>query len=101
MGATCVKLEPPSGDPMGLYNPKAYAELHSGVRIAKADLKTELGQRALHRELAKTDVLTHLVSPVSVEKAGLGLERFAQTIPPAQRRRYRRRTWRTCRRTRP
>ncbi len=71
MGATCVKLEPPSGDPMGLYNPKAYAELHAGVRIVKADLKTELGQRALHRELVKTDVLLTSFRPSAMKKLGL------------------------------
>jgi alpha-methylacyl-CoA racemase len=71
MGATCVKLEPPSGDPMGLYNPSAYSELHAGVRIAKADLKTELGQRALHRELAKTDVLLTSFRPSALKKLGL------------------------------
>ena len=71
MGATCVKLEPPSGDPMGVYNPNAYAQLHTGVRIAKVDLKTELGQRALHRELAKTDVLLTSFRPSALEKLGL------------------------------
>ena len=70
-GATCVKLEPPSGDPMGLYNPSAYAQLHTGVRIAKADLKTEQGQRALHRELAKTDVLLTSFRPSALKKLGL------------------------------
>jgi alpha-methylacyl-CoA racemase len=71
MSATCVKLEPPSGDPMGLYNPSAYAQLHTGVRIAKADLKTELGQRALHRELAKSDVLLTSFRPSALQKLGL------------------------------
>jgi alpha-methylacyl-CoA racemase len=71
MGATCVKLEPPHGDPMGLYSPNAYAQLHIGVRIAKADLKTELGQRALHRELAKTDVLLTSFRPSALKKLGL------------------------------
>ena len=71
MGATCIKLEPPSGDPMGLYNPSTYAQLHTGVRVAKADLKTELGQRALHRELAKTDVLLTSFRPSALKKLGL------------------------------
>ncbi len=71
MGASCVKLEPPSGDPMGLYNQNAYSQLHTGVRIAKADLKTELGQRALHRELAKTDVLLTSFRPSALKKLGL------------------------------
>jgi crotonobetainyl-CoA:carnitine CoA-transferase CaiB-like acyl-CoA transferase len=71
MGASCVKLEPPNGDPMGLYNQNAYAELHAGIRVAKADLKTELGQRALHRELAKTDVLLTSFRPSALKKLGL------------------------------
>ena len=71
MGATCVKLEPPSGDPMGLYNPTAYAQLHAGVRITKADLKTELGKRVLHRELTKTDVLLTSFRPSALQKLGL------------------------------
>ena len=81
MGATCVKLEPPSGDPMGLYSPKAYAELHLGVRIAKADLKTEQGQRALQRELAKTDVLLTSFRPSALKKLGLVWKDLRQQYP--------------------
>ncbi|MCF8209084.1 MAG: CoA transferase [Rhodoferax sp.] len=80
MGATCVKLEPPphpsaakgtSGDPMGLYNRSAYEALHQGVRIASVDLKTEVGQKALHRELAKADVLMTSFRPSALQKLGL------------------------------
>ena len=80
MGASCVKLEPPapagapagaSGDPMKLYNPKAYAALHAGVRTATADLKTERGQALLHRELAKADVLLTSFRPSALIKLGL------------------------------
>jgi alpha-methylacyl-CoA racemase len=81
MGAICVKLEPPSGDPMGLYNPSAYAQLHTGVRIAKADLKTELGQRALHRELAKTDVLLTSFRPSALQKLGLTWKSLHKQYP--------------------
>jgi alpha-methylacyl-CoA racemase len=80
MGATCVKLEPPahpsappgtSGDPMGLYNRAAYDVLHHGVKVSCADLKTEKGQKALHRELAKTDVLLTSFRPSALKKLGL------------------------------
>lgn len=80
MGASCVKLEPPaplgappgaSGDPMGLYNRAAYTVLHQGVRIKVADLKTEQGQKALHRELAKADVLLTSFRPSALGKLGL------------------------------
>ena len=71
MGARCVKLEPPSGDPMQQYNPTAYAALHAGVRTATADLKTERGQKLLHRELAQTDVLLTSFRPAALAKLGL------------------------------
>ena len=80
MGATCVKVAPPapagappdaSGDPMSWYNKDAYTALHKGVRLAVADLKTEKGQQALHRELAKTDVLLTSFRPSALKKLGL------------------------------
>lgn len=72
MGAHCVKLEPPSGDPMGHYNKPAYDELHEGVKVLQADLKTEAGQKLLHQELARTDVLLTSFRPSAIEKLGLG-----------------------------
>lgn len=71
MGANCVKREPPSGDPMGQYNQPAYAQLHEGIKIRVADLKTDIGQKALHRELAKTDVLLTSFRPSALLKLGL------------------------------
>jgi alpha-methylacyl-CoA racemase len=90
MGATCVKLEPPahpsappgtSGDPMGLYNRPAYDALHQGVKIASADLKTEKGQKALHRELAKTDVLITSFRPSALKKLGLDWKELHTRYP--------------------
>ena len=72
MGAACTKLEPPAGDPMGHYNPTAYAQLHEGVKVGQADLKTPEGQTALHAALAKTDVLLTSFRPAALP--GLGLE---------------------------
>lgn len=71
LGAACVKLEPPSGDPMGHYNPGAYAELHEGVKVLTADLKGEPGQKLLHQELARTDVLLTSFRPSAINKLGL------------------------------
>ncbi|MEI8171506.1 MAG: CoA transferase [Rhodoferax sp.] len=80
MGATCVKLEPPppvgsapgaSGDPMSWYKRAAYDEMHQGVRVGVADLKTEKGQKTLHRELAKADILITSFRPSALRKLGL------------------------------
>jgi crotonobetainyl-CoA:carnitine CoA-transferase CaiB-like acyl-CoA transferase len=71
MGATCVKLEPPAGDPMRHYDPAAYAELHEGVQVRVADLKATTGQAVLHDELARTDVLLTSFRPSALARLGL------------------------------
>lgn len=63
LGAVCSKLEPlaapgqRSSDPMLAYTPQGYEDLHQGIRILQANLKTAEGQALLHEELARTDVL--------------------------------------------
>lgn len=81
MGATCVKLEPPSGDPMGHYNKPAYAQLHEGVKVLAADIRTEPGRKVLDRELARTDVLLTSFRPSALEKLGLGWDGLHRRFP--------------------
>jgi len=81
MGATCIKLEPPSGDPMGHYNQPAYAQLHRGVKVLAADLKSEAGQKVLHRELAKADVLLTSFRPSALDKLGMGWRKLHRLYP--------------------
>jgi len=80
MGAQCTKLEPlppspmPAGsptDPMGLYAPHAYAQLHAGVKVVQADLKTPAGQKKLDGLLAKSDVLLTSFRPSALQKLGM------------------------------
>ena len=86
MGAQCAKLEPlaPGGggaDPMGLYCPGAYAQMHEGVHLMQADLKTEAGQTLLHEQLAQTDVLLTSFRPSALTKLGLGWDALQQRYP--------------------
>ena len=87
MGATCTKAEPPapaglnSGDPMGQYNPGAYATMHSGVRTITVDLKSAKGQAQLQRELARTDVLLTSFRPSALTKLGLGWKTLHKAHP--------------------
>ena len=90
LGARCVKLEPPpppnaapraSGDPMSQYSATAYAALQAGIQTRVADLKLEAGQRALHRELAKADVLLTSFRPSALLKLGLGWKALHQQYP--------------------
>jgi alpha-methylacyl-CoA racemase len=81
MGAACVKLEPPSGDPMGHYNPAAYAQLHEGVKVLQVDLKAPAGQEVLHRELARSDVLLTSFRPSALHKLGLEWKQLHSRYP--------------------
>ncbi len=90
MGATCVKLNPPApagaapgttGDPMSHHLNGPYAQLHQGVRQLSADLKTEAGQKSLHRELTKTDVLLTSFRPSALTKLQLDWKALHKRYP--------------------
>ena len=87
MGATCTKLEPlapashTSADPMALYSPQAYTDMHQGIRVVQAHLKTEEGQAALHAELQRTDVLITSFRPSALTKLGLGWDALQSRYP--------------------
>ncbi|MFN7120857.1 MAG: CoA transferase [Hydrogenophaga sp.] len=87
MGATCLKAEPPapktasSGDPMGQYNPKAYTTLHDGIKVVSIDLKTDKGQAALHKALARTDLLLTSFRPSALTKLKLGWKALHKQYP--------------------
>ena len=81
MGATCLKLEPPGGDPMGHYNQAAYDQMHEGIAVRKADLRTAEGQEVLQRELAETDVLMTSFRPSAFKKLGIDWETLRARYP--------------------
>jgi crotonobetainyl-CoA:carnitine CoA-transferase CaiB-like acyl-CoA transferase len=81
MGASCTKINPPSGDPMQLYTLHGYALMHKGVKHHTLDLKTTSGQSALHRLLPKTDVLLTSFRPSALTKLGLGWKALHKQYP--------------------
>ena len=81
MGATCIKLEPPAGDPMAHYSARAYDELHQGIEVMRADLKSAEGQARLQAELARADVLLTSFRPSALSKLGLGWDALHAAYP--------------------
>jgi alpha-methylacyl-CoA racemase len=81
LGATCVKIEPPSGDPMQHYSQPAYAQLHQGVKVRSADAKSDKGMTIIHAELAKADVLITSFRPSALLKLGLGWKALHKLYP--------------------
>ena len=81
LGAVCVKLEPPAGDPMRHYSPAAYEHLHDGIEVLAADLKTPRGQELLHRRLAQADVLLTSFRPSAFAKLGIDWDGLHRLYP--------------------
>ena len=87
MGARCTKAEPPgkdpstSGDPMSAYNLAAYDAMHAGIKVIGLDLKSDKGQAALHKELARTDLLLTSFRPSALNKLGLGWRALHRRYP--------------------
>lgn len=81
MGAQCLKVEPPGGDPMASYSPDAYRDLHAGVRVEHLDLKTDVGKRQLEAWLAEADLLITSFRPSALSKLGLEWHELSRRHP--------------------
>jgi crotonobetainyl-CoA:carnitine CoA-transferase CaiB-like acyl-CoA transferase len=81
MGASCSKINPPSGDPMQHYTASGYELLHTGVKQKTLDLKTAAGQAALHKLLPRTDLLLTSFRPSALTKLGLSWKTLHRQYP--------------------
>lgn len=81
LGARCLKLEPPAGDPMRHYSQAAYDEMHQGIEVASADLKSPDGQAQLHERLAQADLLLTSFRPSALPKLGLAWDDLHARYP--------------------
>ena len=81
MGATCTKLEPPAGDPLGTYNRAAYETLQQGVKVLGVDLRNDAGQKTIHRLLSRTDILLTSFRPSGLAKLGLAWKPLHKLYP--------------------
>ena len=70
-GATVVKIEPPTGDPLATFSPAWYDELSAGIDILRLDLKADDGRGHMDELLANADVLITSSRPASLERMGL------------------------------
>lgn len=71
LGATVVKVEPPSGDPLAQVAPDWYSDLCARVDVLRLDLKTGDGRRRLAELLASADLLITASRPASLQRLGL------------------------------
>lgn len=81
MGASCLKFDPPSGDPMALYAPAFHGWLHEGIEVRSVDLKSTEGQQQLHAALNASDLLITSSRPSALARLGLTAERLTAECP--------------------
>jgi alpha-methylacyl-CoA racemase len=71
LGATVVKIEPPSGDPLAAFAPGWYRELSTGQTIVTLNLKSQRDRRRFDRLLERADLLLTASRPISLRRLGL------------------------------
>jgi alpha-methylacyl-CoA racemase len=81
LGASCIKVDSPVGDPMKAYAPVAYADMHRGIKTLTLDLKTDNGKAKLQQLLAKTDVLLTSFRPSALNRLGLDWKALHKAHP--------------------
>jgi crotonobetainyl-CoA:carnitine CoA-transferase CaiB-like acyl-CoA transferase len=81
MGAACVKIEAPSGDPMEIYHAEWYREMAAGQVLVRLDLKSGEGREELDRLLESADLLISASRPAAMERLGLGWEALHGRFP--------------------
>lgn len=81
MGASVVKVEPPSGDPMELYNEAWYLDMAAGQAMARLDLKAPADRDRLDALLAEADLLITATRPAGLERLGLGWSTLHEKFP--------------------
>lgn len=80
-GANAIKIEAPWGDPLEGFCKSWYDELHTGVTIARLDLKSADGMRALLDLLGSADVFMASHRPAALGRLGLDATSLAQRFP--------------------
>ena len=81
LGAEVIKVEPPSGDPMELYNGQWYLDMADGQRVVRLDLKSAEGRSELDGLLRGADLLISATRPAAMERLGLGWQTLHDRFP--------------------
>ena len=80
-GASVVKVEPPSGDPLAHSNPAWYEALAVGQEVVRLDLKDDADRARLDEHLVEADVLLTSSRPAALRRLGLGPEKVCARYP--------------------
>lgn len=80
-GATAIKIEAPSGDPLEGICKSWYDELHAGTVVERLDLKSAAGISRLKTLLSSSDLLLTSQRPAALARLGLDAESLRRELP--------------------
>jgi crotonobetainyl-CoA:carnitine CoA-transferase CaiB-like acyl-CoA transferase len=81
LGATVVKVEPPTGDPLKTFANGWYDSLSKGQTIVTLDLKDAAGRAHLDSLLSQADLLLASYRPSALARLGLAWETLHARFP--------------------
>ena len=81
LGATVVKVEPPSGDQLKAFSRDWYRELNAGQTILTLDLKKPRDRGRFDRILERSDLLLTASRPMALRRLGLDWESLHARFP--------------------
>uniref|UniRef100_A0A831XFC6 CoA transferase n=1 Tax=Geobacter metallireducens TaxID=28232 RepID=A0A831XFC6_GEOME len=81
LGASVVKVEPPSGDPMEQYHAEWYRDMAEGQTVVRLDLKSAEGLDRLNELLATADLLITASRPAALDRLGLSWPELHRKFP--------------------
>jgi crotonobetainyl-CoA:carnitine CoA-transferase CaiB-like acyl-CoA transferase len=81
LGADVFKVEPPTGDPMEIYNDRWYRDMAAGQTLLRLDLKSAEDRKRLDDLLAGADLLISATRPAAMDRLGLGWEVLHRSCP--------------------
>lgn len=80
-GATVVKVEPPSGDPLEHLGTGWHQDLTQGMEIVTLDLKSPEGVAELETHLSDADLMLTANRPSALDRLGLGWDALHAKFP--------------------
>jgi crotonobetainyl-CoA:carnitine CoA-transferase CaiB-like acyl-CoA transferase len=81
LGASVVKVEPPTGEPLEVHSPEWYARVTQDQQVVQLNLKLAEDRDRLERYLSAADVLVTSARPAALDRLGLGWQAFEARFP--------------------
>lgn len=81
LGASVVKVEPPSGDHSLIIDPPLFERMNSDKEIVTIDLKSDAGREQLHAMVAEADVFFEGMRPGVVKRLAADWETLSAINP--------------------